>query len=67
MDNLRQLMAVSFALLITACGQQGDSSQGSDTTPNTTPSEFSVNADGVKTKNVEGFGGVIAERAADAH
>ena len=54
---------VAFALVfaLSACGGEPATSQGSSG-----GSEFSTSESGVKTKNVDGFGGVIAESYEDS-
>ena len=56
-------------LLLAACGGSGGDSESetkpADESPSAQP-EFSVSESGVKTKNVEGFGGVIAKSYEDS-
>ena len=56
---MKYVIPAILALLLTACGGEPDSNTRQD--DSSTPEEFSVSDSGVKTKNVEGFGGVIAE------
>ena len=64
MRNIR-IAAVSAAFLfLAACG--GESSTDTASSESSAADEFSVSESGVKTKNVEGFGGVIAESYADS-
>jgi len=58
------LLALALALAIAACGT--DSSESGETEAAPAIAEFSVTDSGVKTKNVEGFEGVIAESYADS-
>ena len=62
---MRQLIVLSLVILLSACGNEQVSA------PDPAPSaaaepEFSISESGVKTKNVEGFGGVIAESYEDS-
>ena len=52
------------AFLVTAC-DGGPATESESETASATP-EFSVSDSGVKTKNVEGFGGIIAESYGDS-
>lgn len=63
-DNVKYTTAVLLALLLAACGGESTSMTASDESSGT--EEFSVSDSGVKTKNVEGFGGVIAESYGDS-
>jgi len=51
-------------LTLSACG--GESTTETATEDSSAIDEFSVSESGVKTKNVEGFGGVIAESYEDS-
>ena len=63
-DNMKYTTAVLLALLLAACGGESTSMTASDESSGT--EEFSVSDSGVKTKKVEGFGGVIAESYGDS-
>ena len=53
-----------IALTLSACG--GESATDASDTDSSSTEEFSVSDSGVKTKNVEGFGGIIAESYSDS-
>jgi arylsulfatase A-like enzyme len=61
---MKKLTITLLALAIAACGT--DSSENGQTEAAPAIPEFSVTDSGVKTKNVEGFEGVIAESYADS-
>jgi arylsulfatase len=61
---MRILILVAVALSLTACSGETSTESNSEDPP--AAAEFSVSDSGVKTKNVEGFGGVIAESYADS-
>lgn len=59
---MKYTTAVILALILSACGEfAADSADESSAT-----AEYSVSDTGVKTKNIKGFGGVIAERYDDS-
>jgi len=59
-----KFLSVVALLAVSACG--GEPTDNAQPTTETSESEFSISESGVKTKNVEGFGGVIAERYSDS-
>ena len=61
---MKPLLSIFLAFLLAACG--GESSTDTVSDEPSAVEEFSVSDSGVKTKNVEGFGGVIAESYADS-
>jgi arylsulfatase len=61
---MKYLSTFVLALTLSACGGESTTSVSTDE-PAATP-EFSVSESGVKTKHVEGFGGVIAESYDDS-
>jgi len=61
---MRILIAAAIALSLAACSEETSTESISEDSP--AAAEFSVSDSGVKTKNVEGFGGVIAESYADS-
>ncbi len=61
---MKNISALILALALSACGVDSGTDTGDDDS-STTP-EFSVSESGVKTKNVEGFEGVIAESYSDS-
>ena len=61
---MKILIVAAVALSLTACS--GESSTESSSEDAAAAAEFSVSDTGVKTKNVEGFGGVIAESYDDS-
>ena len=61
---MKYMTVVLFALSLVACGGESATETASEDT--LTTEEFSVSDSGVKTKNVEGFGGVIAESYDDS-
>ena len=61
---MKYMTAVLLAMSLAACGEQSTSEKASE--ESSTDEEFSISASGVKTKNVEGFGGVIAESYSDS-
>ena len=62
MKFINFLVVVTLGLTLAACGAQPDTSTSSAESEN---AAFEV-IDGVKTKKVEGFGGVIAESYDDS-
>ena len=59
---MNKIIICLSAFLVTACdGGPATESETASATP-----EFSVSDSGVKTKNVEGFGGIIAESYDDS-
>jgi len=64
MSDLRLLTTIVFISFLAACG--GESTTDSEPVEAPAESKFSVSDDGVKTKNIEGFGGVIAESYSDS-
>ena len=64
MSNLKIVVILVAAFFLAACGANTDTD--SDDHDSSKAEEFSVSDSGVKTKNVEGFGGVIAESYADS-
>jgi len=64
MSNLKFVIILVSTFFLAACGAKtGTDSGGNESSK---AEEFSVSDSGVKTKNVEGFGGVIAESYADS-
>ena len=61
---MKYVTTILLALALSACG--GESATDSAPADPSATEEFSVSDSGVKTKNVEGFGGVIAESYADS-
>ncbi len=61
---MKYISTFVLALALSACGGESITDAGNNESP-ATP-EFSVSQSGVKTKNVEGFGGVIAESYQDS-
>ncbi len=61
---MKFLTSILFALALVACGGESKTESAGDGSP--AAEEFSISASGVKTKNVEGFGGVIAESYSDS-
>ena len=61
---MNKLAVFLAAAVVVGCTNESTSDTETEATP-TTP-EFSVSESGVKTKNVEGFGGVIAESYSDS-
>jgi len=61
---MKYLTSFMFALALSACGGESVTETASDDSSAT--EEFSVSDAGVKTKDVEGFGGVIAESYQDS-
>jgi len=61
---MKIMTSVLLALSLAACGGESTTESAGDEAPAT--EEFSVSDSGVKTKNVEGFGGVIAESYSDS-
>jgi len=61
---MKYISTFILALALSACGGESTTDAGNNESP-ATP-EFSVSESGVKTKNVEGFGGVIAESYQDS-
>jgi arylsulfatase len=61
---MKYVTAFILALALSACGVDSGTDAGDDAS--TATPEFSVSESGVKTKNVEGFGGVIAESYQDS-
>ena len=59
-----KLISVLALFALAACG--GEPAGEAEPANATNEPEFSVSESGVKTKNIEGFGGVIAERYADS-
>ncbi len=53
-----------IALTLSACG--GESATDAGDTDSSATEEFSVSDSGVKTKNIKGFGGIIAENYSDS-
>jgi arylsulfatase len=64
MSDFRTAATILAALFLAACG--GESTTDSGEAESSATEEFSVSDSGVKTKNVEGFGGVIAESYDDS-
>jgi len=61
---MKQPVFILIALLLGACGDAPENSAATDAA--VAVEEFSVSESGVKTKNVEGFEGVIAESYSDS-
>jgi arylsulfatase len=61
---MKYISTFILVLALSACGNESGTETASDDSP-ATP-EFSVSESGVKTKHVEGFGGVIAESYDDS-
>ncbi len=61
---MKYITSIILALTLSACGGESTTDPASDDSSAT--EEFSVSDSGVKTKNVEGFGGVIAESYSDS-
>ena len=61
---MKIMTLVAVALSLTACSGESSTESSSEDAP--VAAEFSVSDAGVKTKNVEGFGGVIAESYANS-
>ena len=61
---MKNITAILLALTLAACGGESGTDSASD--ESSSNEEFSVSDSGVKTKNVEGFGGVIAESYSDS-
>jgi hypothetical protein len=64
MSDFRTSAAILAALFLAACGAETSTETAAES-PSATE-EFSVTDSGVKTKNVEGFEGVIAESYSDS-
>jgi len=64
MNYFKTTVSMVTILLLAACGS--GTSTDSDSAESSPTEEFSVSESGVKTKNVEGFGGVIAESYSDS-
>ena len=64
MNRLNNLLTLVAVLLLAACG--GETSTDPGSAESSATEEFTVSDSGVKTKNVEGFGGVIAESYSDS-
>ncbi|MCH7830738.1 MAG: sulfatase-like hydrolase/transferase, partial [Proteobacteria bacterium] len=62
---MKILLMVVVAISLTACGG-GESATESGRESTSAAAEFSISDSGVKTKNVEGFGGVIAKSYEDS-
>jgi arylsulfatase len=62
---MKFLITLSFLILLSACGTEQAPTTGPESS-SAAESVFSVSESGVKTKNVEGFGGVIAESYEDS-
>ncbi len=60
MSNLKFVVSLVTILFLAACGVDSGSADSEAT------EEFSVSDSGVKIKNIEGFGGVIAEKYSDS-
>lgn len=61
---MKKLIPFATAMVMAACSGDPGTEAGSGSSA--TQHEFSVSDSGVKTKNVEGFGGVIAESYEDS-
>jgi len=61
---MKLIIAVLLAMSLVACGGAPTPAASDKKVP--TVAEFSISESGVKTKNVEGFGGVIAESYSDS-
>ncbi len=61
---MKYISTFILALALSACGNESGTETATDDSP--AIEEFSVSESGVKTKNVEGFGGVIAESYDDS-
>ena len=61
---MKYISTFILALALSACGNESGTGTASDDSP--AIEEFSVSESGVKTKNIEGFGGVIAESYNDS-
>ena len=61
---MKYITAILLALFLAACS--GESTTATARDESSATEEFSVSNSGVKTKNVEGFGGVIAESYTDS-
>ena len=64
MSDFRLLTTIVVVSFLAACG--GESTTDAEPVEAPAESQFSVSDDGVKTKNIEGFGGVIAESYSDS-
>ncbi len=61
---MKFLTVFIIALTLSACG--GESATDTGDTDSSATEEFSVSDSGVKTKNIKGFGGIIAENYSDS-
>jgi len=64
MNDLRIVAVVAAVFFLAACGGETTTETSGEAPPAT--DEFSVSASGIKTKIIEGFGGVIAESYNDS-